>query len=211
MKNKICTKCKISPCASYHHCWCTKCISNYVKKRFSDPVLKEKEKLRISKWQKENPEKGRERAKRWRLKNPERWKEVKAKYIGRNPERVKERQGIYRRGRRLKVLTYYSNGTPKCECCEETLLEFLCLDHTDGGGNKHRKTLGDPSGTSIYQWIIKNNFPKGFRVLCYNCNNAYGHYGYCPHKMKKEKIIGEVIISKERMKEILDKRKQNGN
>jgi hypothetical protein len=32
------------------------------------------------------------------------------------------------------------------------------------------------------RWLRKNGFPKGFRVLCHNCNFAHGHYGYCPHK-----------------------------
>jgi len=25
-------------------------------------------------------------------------------------------------------------------------------------------------------------YPTGFRVLCHNCNQAIGLYGYCPHK-----------------------------
>ena len=31
---------------------------------------------------------------------------------------------------------------------------------------------------------IKNNFPKGFQILCHNCNIAKGHYGKCPHEKK---------------------------
>ena len=31
-------------------------------------------------------------------------------------------------------------------------------------------------------WMIKNNFPKGFQVLCHNCNLAKGFYGKCPHE-----------------------------
>ncbi len=118
---------------------------------------------------------------KWARKYPEKIKSIKGKYVGRNPERVKERQAFYRKQRRLIALIRYSEDPPKCECCNETLIEFLCLDHKNGGGNKHRKTLGDPSGTGIYQWVKKNNYPDGFRVLCYNCNNAHGHYGYCPH------------------------------
>ena len=32
------------------------------------------------------------------------------------------------------------------------------------------------------QWIKKNNFPKGFQILCHNCNVAKGIYGECPHE-----------------------------
>jgi len=33
-------------------------------------------------------------------------------------------------------------------------------------------------------WIRKNNFPKGFQVLCMNCNWGKGHSkdNKCPHE-----------------------------
>lgn len=87
---------------------------------------------------------------------------------------------------RLEVLIYYSFNIPKCECCEENRLEFLSIDHIDGGGAKHRKE--DPSSIKIYAWLKRNKFPKGFRVLCMNCNFAHGRYGYCPHKSSSQLI-----------------------
>lgn len=55
---------------------------------------------------------------------------------------------------------------------------FLCIDHIDGGGNKHRAEIkGD-----FYRWLIDNNFPPGFQTLCHNCNMAKGLYGRCPHE-----------------------------
>ena len=78
-----------------------------------------------------------------------------------------------------KVLSHYCKGDIKCECCGEKILEFLCLDHIEGGGTKHRKSIGI---SSTYFWIIRNDYPKGFRVLCHNCNQAIGSYGECPHK-----------------------------
>lgn len=37
-------------------------------------------------------------------------------------------------------------------------------------------------------YIIKNNFPKDLRLLCYNCNLSREFYGgeerTCPHKLK---------------------------
>jgi hypothetical protein len=68
----------------------------------------------------------------------------------------------------------------ECACCKENRYEFLALDHTDGGGNQHRKTLG--SGGGMHRWLVRNNFPDGFRVLCHNCNMAIGFYGFCPHQ-----------------------------
>lgn len=81
---------------------------------------------------------------------------------------------------RLQVLTAYSGSPPKCQCpnCSETHLEFLTIDHINGGGAKHRASL---KGNNIYRWLRINKFPNGFRVLCINCNFSLGKYGYCPH------------------------------
>lgn len=83
---------------------------------------------------------------------------------------------------RIRVLEHYSGGMPRCECCGETTVEFLSLDHINGGGTKHRKKIGYGR---IYYWIIQNGFPEGFRVLCHNCNQAIGVYGKCPHGVLK--------------------------
>lgn len=84
---------------------------------------------------------------------------------------------------RLKreVLCAYSANDPKCDCCGEAHIEFLSVDHVDGKGARHRKHLRK-SGTGFYHWLKANGFPLGFRVLCHNCNQSLGHYGYCPHK-----------------------------
>jgi hypothetical protein len=86
----------------------------------------------------------------------------------------------YRVKLRLEVLDHYSNGILECDCCKEKHIEFLSLDHKNGGGEKHRKLVG--VGIKFYLWIKKNNYPEGYRVLCHNCNQSYGFYGYCPHK-----------------------------
>lgn len=86
----------------------------------------------------------------------------------------------YQRKAREYVLKEYGG---KCLCCGESELVFLAIDHIDGGGNKHRN-CGEIKITNIAMWLIKNNFPKGFRVLCHNCNMAMGLYGRCPHDDK---------------------------
>lgn len=81
---------------------------------------------------------------------------------------------------KLECLKAYSKE-PCCDCCGEKFLEFLAIDHINGKGHQHRKEI-KRSGTSFYLWLRANGFPKGFRVLCHNCNHSYGQYGYCPHK-----------------------------
>lgn len=61
-------------------------------------------------------------------------------------------------------------------------MEFLTIDHENGGGYAERKALGGSTG--VYKKLQKNPILPGYRVLCYNCNCALGFFGYCPHKQK---------------------------
>lgn len=83
---------------------------------------------------------------------------------------------------RLSALGHYSEGQIKCRCCGEEHLEFLAIDHIGGGGGAHRKEL---KGMRLYQWLKNQDYPKGFQVLCHNCNQSLGAYGYCPHQESK--------------------------
>jgi len=49
--------------------------------------------------------------------------------------------------------------------CDEDRIYALVIDHINGGGCKHAKVVG-----SIYSWLIKNNYPSGYQVLCQNHN-----------------------------------------
>ncbi len=82
-----------------------------------------------------------------------------------------------------EVLEAYGN---KCVCCGESNHEFLTIDHINNDGAKHRKEQNLHGGFSIHAWLKRNNFPKdNFQILCWNCNCAKGHYGYCPHENRK--------------------------
>jgi hypothetical protein len=85
---------------------------------------------------------------------------------------------------RKEVMNHYGN---KCNCCGEDTLEFLAIDHINGKGNEHRRKISpknqtNVSSTVMYRWLIKNNYPDGFQILCHNCNVAKHHHGICPHK-----------------------------
>lgn len=60
-------------------------------------------------------------------------------------------------------------------------MKFLSIDHINGGGSKHTKSL-NRRGVTFYLWLIKQGFPDGYQTLCYNCNFAKGHFGVCPHQ-----------------------------
>ena len=81
---------------------------------------------------------------------------------------------------KLEIMAHYCKGKIKCQCCGEHEVKFLVIDHKDGGGTKHRKEIG--RGASIYPWLKNNNYPKGFQVLCANCNHGKAiNGGICPH------------------------------
>ena len=80
---------------------------------------------------------------------------------------------------RVEALRHYSDNTMQCACCGESEIDFLALDHINGGGGKHRKEVG--RGYRFIRWLQKNNYPDGFQVLCHNCNQAKSYYDGCPH------------------------------
>ena len=70
------------------------------------------------------------------------------------------------------VIEYYSKGTYQCVNCGIGDMDVLCIDHIEACGVGGR---GRSSGNRFYRWLVSNGFPRGFQVLCANCN------------MKKEK------------------------
>ena len=84
--------------------------------------------------------------------------------------------------------SYYSNvliGTPinkpQCACCGENQMELLSMDHKGGLVREGKKKLG---GKQLYKNLMEHGMPKGYQVLCYNCNAGEGWHGGCPHKKK---------------------------
>lgn len=99
-----------------------------------------------------------------------------------NPEKWKEYERRKRLNLKLKIINAYGR---KCECCGEDKYEFLAIDHIDGGGIQHKKRIKKEEGKNLYYWLLAHDFPKGFRILCHNCNQSLGMYGYCPHEKER--------------------------
>lgn len=88
----------------------------------------------------------------------------------------------YRIKLKLEVLTHYSTESyPICANPyhlhlpnDPMLTDIDCLeiDHINGNGNKERKEVTGhlTGGESFYLWLKRNNYPKGYQVLCANCN-----------------------------------------
>ena len=62
---------------------------------------------------------------------------------------------------KLKSLNHYG---PICKCCGENNIYILSIDHVHGNGKTDKKA------PYLYKYIIKNNFPNDYQILCMNCN-----------------------------------------
>lgn len=101
-------------------------------------------------------------------------------YRANNPEKeaVRARRSKEQRDNaKEQVFSYYVSV---CNCCGESEKKFLSVDHTEGKGRQHRATMGTQT---INVWLVNNEFPEGFQVLCYNCNcGKRVNNGVCPHQ-----------------------------
>ncbi len=99
---------------------------------------------------------------------------------------ISKRKSYNKTIRKQKDLVYNYYGGYKCNCCGESREIFLVIDHINNDGNIHRKEIskGKHSSSSrshkLCSWIIRNNYPPMFQILCHNCNYAKSQGG-CPH------------------------------
>lgn len=109
-----------------------------------------------------------------------------------DPERAREYDRKSRAKNKADLFAAYGN---KCACCGEDRPQFLSLDHINGDGGEHRRRIGGAT-VLIYRDVKKQGYPKDrYRLLCFNCNMAYGLYGKCPHKHKGPfvaKFVGKI-------------------
>jgi hypothetical protein len=127
-----------------------------------------------------------------RLRGPEvRSKAIAGKIWGAGGVTVAEQRLRARReqmrsnNQRLRESVFAHYGGYRCQCpggCRIREKGFLALDHVDGAKHPRYREAPHRGGNNLYHWLRKNGYPPGFRVLCFNCNHALGHYGRCPHQ-----------------------------
>ena len=144
---------------------CRTCTNEYMRKRY-----------------RANQTPSKEASARWKVRNPEKLRESRRKTRLKHIESRKVSEKALRTRNRMEALTHYGGNPPRCACCDENHLQFLALDHVNGGGSAHIRSIPGGGGTSFIMWLRRNNFPPGFQVLCHNCNCAKGFYGSCPHQ-----------------------------
>lgn len=82
--------------------------------------------------------------------------------------------------RRLKAEIVEGYGG-RCECCGESAIDFLTLDHKYNDGHRERRE-NNYNLLRLYRRVIRDGFPERYRVQCYNCNCGRARNGgICPH------------------------------
>ena len=163
-------------------------------RRLKDP---EKFKKYQKEWMEKNPNKVKVSQKKYYHNNKEARLVNSQKWINENPERYQKRSQDYRDShkkqfqkrnmdRRFLVLSHYSkiiskSNIPICGNCGLTKIEFLHIDHIIG-----RKNTDEPKhlrgGSNLINYLIRENFPKDYQILCGNCN-------WLKHFELKQKIL----------------------
>lgn len=88
----------------------------------------------------------------------------------------------HRKSIKLEFIKEYGG---KCTCCQESIIEFLTLEHKKRDGKQHREKY--QTTTQQLADLRRRGWPKdNYEILCFNCNMASRYDGICPHKKEKE-------------------------
>ena len=127
------------------------------------------------KWKNRDPQKTKDDWNNWANKNPETNKQRHQRWYNKYGKKYQTDRYFKRR---LLVITHYGG---KCICCGEVEFRFIEIDHINGGGTQERLKL-KKRGNRMIDWIIQNNYPKDYQLMCANCNRAKNNSGkqFCP-------------------------------
>lgn len=79
---------------------------------------------------------------------------------------------------RIEVLIGYGGS---CACCSTAFMPHLTLDHVNGNGAAARRVENQRKLFYRLRRMLREGQPNDpmFQVLCWNCNLAKHHYGFC--------------------------------
>ncbi len=88
------------------------------------------------------------------------------KYRDKNRYKLNKHNSDRQKELRNKVLVAYSDfGVPLCKQCGFGDVRALNIDHVENNGSTETRRAA-----VLWLWLINNNFPSGYQVLCANCN-----------------------------------------
>jgi len=89
-------------------------------------------------------------------------------YYIKNKSKIKQQVKEYYWSVKQQILFFYSQGTMSCQFCNEDDINNLQIDHLNGNGKQHREMK--LRGQHLQSFLLKNNFPNDYLILCKNCN-----------------------------------------
>lgn len=135
-------------------------------------------------WYERNQEKVKAARIKWQTNNwdavvtyRKRWRDENKSHVA---QIQRNRLAVYKQA----VVDAYGGS---CECCGETEVIFLTVEHVRKDGQTHRNVQGN-----FYRHLMRSGFPKdqGLSILCMNCNWAQRNGAICPHKKAVFQVIG---------------------
>ncbi len=107
----------------------------------------------------------------WKVRNPEKINQYLKTYRIKHKEKINLKQRLKKVELKRRVVEFYSEGTMKCKDCGYDNMISLDIDHIEEGSKPTKHSF------RLFLDLIRENFPKGYQVLCRNCNYIK-HYNY---------------------------------
>ena len=138
---------------------------------------------------------------RYRKKNKDKLNKEKREFYHKNKQGIQAQQSEYRKKNKERIYAYNAKWQReqrakfreaavtgyghKCICCGVSETVFLEIHHPEGNGKVDRKEKG--GSLYFYRWLVENNFPQGYELVCANCHKAIHQSkdGICPHKQNQ--------------------------
>jgi len=100
------------------------------------------------------------------------------RYAEKHREEIRAKRRAELERLRAAAITAYG-GRCACPGCHVHHVELLTIDHMNGDGATHRRSLGK-SSRDFYRWLEKQNYPSGYQAFCGSCNLAKSDREACP-------------------------------
>jgi hypothetical protein len=137
---------------------------------------------KAAEWRTANPDGGTTAKATRKASDPERWRAqtlaASRRYNDKHRYRLRAQARAKTAELRAEVIAAYG-GRCACPGCHVHHAELLTIDHINGGGNKHRRSIGRGS-KDFYRWLKRNGYPADFQALCGSCNLAKADKDKCP-------------------------------
>ena len=99
-----------------------------------------------------------------RRNNPEAYRAACRRHRNENIETYRKQKRDWYAQVRVDVFAHYGD---RCACCGEDEPSMLNIDHVKNDGAAQRKANKTMRWSgNLYAWIIDNNYPPDFQVLC---------------------------------------------